>query len=209
MSDSVVGRHYEDEEFPEHCDHCPREFGLAEPYRRVQFVIDAAESRVGVDRASVENSFELVLCSLCAQRIERWVRTPLSVEPVDDVPPADELDDQELADALEKELAILASDPPVARLQPVRIGTPAPKVAPEAFAGEQRRETRLERVRRLGERSVVEEQIFDLEAELLADEEPSSLEPGAGPCLDPDRMHGAGDQFPGQDFFPSDEERRS
>ena len=103
-----VPRHFEEDfEFPEHCDHCPREFAAGTEYQRVQFVVDGENSFVGRERrVVVEHSFELVLCVPCATRLGTWIRTPLSVLGEAADAPA-ELDDGELEEALEKELFIL------------------------------------------------------------------------------------------------------
>ena len=108
---SLSSRHHEDEQFPTNCDHCPAELGPGVAYRRVQFVIDGGDSVVGVAREAVEHSFELVLCSACAARIEHWIHHPLGVREEGEV--VDELDDQSLLDEIEKEAFILGDGPPI------------------------------------------------------------------------------------------------
>lgn len=105
----MTNRHFQDEEFPEHCDHCPREFSPGTEYQRVQFVVDGETSVVGRKRPSmVEHSFELVLCVPCAGRLNAWLRSPLEVV-LADGEEVDELDDGELESELEKELFILSA----------------------------------------------------------------------------------------------------
>lgn len=108
-------RHYEDEDFPESCDHCPAELGPGASYRRVLLVMDASSSVVPSPgrqavRATLEDSYELVLCVSCAERLGLWLRTPLAVE-LSDGEVAEELDDGALAAELEKELYVLSHDP--------------------------------------------------------------------------------------------------
>mgnify|MGYP001558848527 CR=1 FL=1 len=108
-------RHYEDDDFPTHCDHCPAAFGPGAKYRRVLLVMDALDNVVPTagekeTRSGMEDSWELVLCLPCQERLALWLRTPLQVAVVEGDLPG-ELDDGALAEELEKELYILAHDP--------------------------------------------------------------------------------------------------
>lgn len=206
---TATTRHHEDEPFPETCDHCPAELGPGAAYRRVQFVIDAGPSVVGVVREAVEHSFELVLCAACASRIEHWIHHPLGVQPEGEV--ADELDDQALLDALEKEAFILSDGPdietdvskwrnvsgvPIFELPercPIHQGQDYDLVC---FDCQQLLQARAQA------RATIQEPKPLSRAETALREalrEWSSETPRSRPCLDPDQMHGAGDQFPGDD----------
>ncbi len=104
------GRHYDQDEFPRRCDHCPAPLVAGTRYRKVMAVLDSSDSFVSGDKALVEESYELVFCARCFERLSRWLQTPLSELPAEGEDPA-ELDDGELVDALEQELYILAEDP--------------------------------------------------------------------------------------------------
>ncbi len=99
-------RHFEKEEFPRRCDHCPAPLVAGTRYRKVLAVLDVADSFVGGEPAVVESSFELVFCTRCFERLSSWLQNPLSEIPPEGDPPA-ELDEAELEDELEKELFIL------------------------------------------------------------------------------------------------------
>lgn len=121
---NLGGRHYEGEEFPSRCDHCPRELSPGARYRRAQIVLDLEPSTVGGVPFAVEGSHELVLCEVCSLVLSGWVSNPIDTVLPSEVPPG-ELDDSEgaLTAALERELYVLSHDPAV------RAPTPSPRVA--------------------------------------------------------------------------------
>mgnify|MGYP001582527158 CR=1 FL=1 len=180
MAESKPERHFDDEEFPEHCDHCPAPMGEGAYYRRVQVVLDADDNRTASrwapeKRSSVEHSFELVLCLSCAERLNHWVRTPLSAAPTDGEV-VGELDDASLQDELEKEMFILSDGNAM----------PPCQHHPKADCGCYCR-------------------FVGCAPETCPEDPPPPLPvplplPAARPCLDPDQMHGAADQFPGCDY---------
>lgn len=98
------------EPLPETCDHCPRQLVPGQPFRRVQFVFDAASSIVqGPTSMAVEHQYNLVLCEACAARVSRWLTTPAreeSVPPEQCAEPVD-LSDDELQEAFEEAEFIL------------------------------------------------------------------------------------------------------
>lgn len=241
-----VTRHFEGEEFPEQCDHCPAELGPGVAYRRIQMVLDACDSLVGGPRSVVENSFELVLCSACAARIEYWVHHPLSIRG-DEEDAADELDDQALLAELAKEEFILgdgpAIEPDVTKWRNVSThpvaseGSGGPGGGPifeipercplhqnedfadlACFACHQLVQARAQRAASqepppLSRAETALREVLrqwgstewnpDPKPEAPGSPKPSEAHGVAGrspkPCLDPDLLHGAGDQFPGDD----------
>lgn len=216
-------RHFEADEFPEHCDHCPREFLPGIEYQRVQMVVDASHSVVGGVTSHVEHSFELVFCLDCAGRLNRWLQTPLAAEPLGGDLPS-ELDDGELESELEKELFILGdggerefgADASRLRASDFGLRDPEPEAdrKPDGVVvsnwkrcGEARCPvhgartpgfcTQNPRLERLDEATVM----WRLSEEPTAD----SWQQTAG--VDPDKMHGAGDPFPGEDYFGSPKQK--
>ncbi len=129
----MTERHFQDEEFPEHCDHCPAPFTEGAAYWRVQLVADLDESRVGGHRSGVESSHELVLCTACRGRLMAWVCFPLKAEALEGEPPV-ELDEAELEAQLEQELYVLSQDP-----LPDPFGGPGCRLQEGAEGGKDRR----------------------------------------------------------------------
>ncbi len=228
-------RHFQEEEFPEHCDHCPRVLGPGVAYQRVQMIVDAENSFVGGHQASVEHSFELVFCTDCASRLNHWLQNPLAA-PAADGETVEELDDAELQDELEKELYILAGDSePVVSETQVRSALEAhPHIVAANVGGHA--VARASRGDCLTCSGCYGAHAPDCPSYSSAAAKPSSQLPAPEaaqtfhddpdiavidgavinangfplfpqrprPCLDPDKMKGAEDQFPGSDY---DEEK--
>lgn len=235
-------RHFQEEEFPEHCDHCPREFSPGAQYQRVQMIVDATASTVSEPQAAsrkqqasgsgsesgrkpnaerreqclVEHSFELVFCLDCAGRLNHWLQHPLSAVAADGEV-LDELDDGELQDELEKELYILAEGPegPEAAgcrlqvseeeknpgpnstsLQPAACSPlylhPRDCHCPECAPCRHHPGVDCGCLCRFGTCGP---------ATCPSAPEPQPAARSPQPCLDPDQMHGAADQFPGSDYY--------
>lgn len=209
----TIARHFEGEEFPSHCDHCPAELGPGVAYRRLQLVLDVCDSVVGATRADVEHSYELVLCSACATRIEHWATHPLGTETTEEL--VDELDDQSLLDELEKEAFILGPAPDVIELDVTKwrnvSGVPIfelPERCPRhqgedydlvCFDCQQLLQARARQQEARQKASTVIPANGE-EANRIWQKHFEYLRPR--PCLDPDKMHGAGDQFPGEPGVP-------
>ena len=293
----MTQRHFEKDEFPRRCDHCPAPLVAGTRYRRVLAVLDADDSFVGGERSNVENSFEIVFCHRCFERLSKWLQNPLSEIPPEGEPPA-ELDEAELEEELEKELFILgdgeeghraqvtghrsgeergaarkpgssgsassaSSDPTPYTLHPISSSPSLPPCwhvsnchCPECAPCKHHPGVDCECLCRFGECGTAtcladapddpglfasvseafradEGECSDLQCPLHVlgtagwctgspagsddiccpytsgherdcPKEPKA--PGHGPCLDPDKMLGASDQFGGSDYYPGNEE---
>lgn len=246
----MTQRHFDKDEFPRRCDHCPAPLVAGTRYRKVLTVLDAADSFVGGEPGTIENSFELVFCHRCYERLSSWLLNPLSEIPPEGEPPA-ELDEAELEEELEKELFILGDggeptadsrqqtasdseggcvlhpkgDDPICyecyrhrlglgvkhesschcpecapcRHHPgvdcgclCRFGTCGTGTCPPPKASDL-----------LAVRIALDPELFRSVSDSFQAEE-GECSPMPKPCLDPDKMHGASDQFGGSDY---DEEK--
>ena len=195
-----LARHFEKDEFPRRCDHCPAPLVAGTRYRKVLGVLDTSDSFVGGETSFVEQSFELVFCHRCFERLSRWLQNPLSEIPPEGEPPA-ELDEAELEEELEKELFILGDgEEELGSSEARKLGSRKPDPDPELLGFHASSLPDDPELLGFPASSLPEDICCPYTSGHERDCPKWPKAPGHGPCLDPDKMLGASDQFGGSDY---------